>query len=223
MILMDGGHERYDLSSLKLISYGTEVMPDSILARIHAVLPSVALHQMYGLTEVGVMRSTSTEPNTRWVRVGGDGFETKVEDGTLRVRSPYAMLGYLNAPSPIDADGWMDTRDRVEVRGDEIIILGRDTDLINVGGEKVYPAEIEAVLLDMPNVIDATVFGARNPITGSVVGARLVLREPEELAELRRRVREFCEPRLARYKLPIKIEIADGPDVSERYKKLRPR
>jgi acyl-CoA synthetase (AMP-forming)/AMP-acid ligase II len=75
----------------------------------------------------------------------------------------------------------------------------------------------------MPGVADAVAFAAPNPVTGSVVGARLTLTAPEELAALRQRVREFCAPRLARFKIPVKIEIAAADAVSDRWKKLRPR
>jgi long-chain acyl-CoA synthetase len=223
MILMDGAHERYDLSSLKLVSYGTEVMPEATLTRLHAAFPGIPLQQMYGLTEIGVMRSIPDAVGSRWIHVGGEGFEVTVQDGTLRVRSPLAMLGYLDAPSPIDADGWLDTHDRVEQRGDAVLILGRDSDLINVGGEKVYPGEIESVLLEIPNVVDVTAYAHPSAVLGNVVAARFVLHAPEPLAELRQRVRAFCEPRLARYKIPIKIEIVDNIAVGDRYKKLRSR
>ena len=83
------------------------------------------------------------------------------------------MLGYLNAPSPFDADGWFNTQDLVETDGDYIRILGRKSELINVGGEKVHPTEIENVLLQLDNVKDVTVRGRPNPITGEVVAAKI--------------------------------------------------
>ena len=68
------------------------------------------------------------------------------------------MLGYLNAPQPFDEDGWFNTQDKVEQDGEWIKILGRVTDIINVGGQKVYPAEIESALLELDEITDATVF-----------------------------------------------------------------
>jgi acyl-CoA synthetase (AMP-forming)/AMP-acid ligase II len=130
-------------------------------------------------------------------------------------------MGYLNAPSPFDEDGWMNTEDEVEVDGDYLRILGRRTDIINVGGRKVYPAEVETVLLQMENIRDATVYSERNPITGSIVAARVNLLRPEDPSELKRRIRAFCRERLAGYKVPIKVEISEQPQFSARYKKLR--
>ena len=223
LILLSEAHKRYDLSSLKLITYGTEPMPESTLQRIHKLFPDVQLKQTYGLSELGILRSKSKDDGSLWVKVGGEGFETKIIDGILWIRAQSAMLGYLNAPSPFDADGWFNTGDAVEVDGEWIRILGRSSEIINVGGEKVYPAEVEGVLLQIPNIRDATVFGEKNPIMGNIVVARVNLKEPENLSSLRRRVREFCKPRLAAYKIPAKIEIANGEQFSPRFKKMRRR
>lgn len=221
LLLLSEAYRRHDLSSLELVTYGTEVMPESTLRRLHEVLPHVRLQQTYGLSEVGILRSKSRDDGSLWVKVGGEGFETRVVDGVLHIRARSAMLGYLNAPSPFDAEGWMNTHDMVEVDGEYIRILGRQSDIINVGGQKVYPAEVESTLLQMPNVRDVTVSAEKSPITGQIVTARITLAEPEPLADLRRRVREFCRDRLAPYKVPVKIDIADRPDVGARFKKLR--
>ncbi|MBL8136742.1 MAG: long-chain fatty acid--CoA ligase [Acidobacteria bacterium] len=221
LLLMSGAHRRYDASSLELVTYGTEPMPASTLARVHEAWPHVKLQQTYGLSELGILRSKSRSSDSLWVKVGGEGYETKVVDGTLWVRARSAMLGYLNAPSPFDADGWMNTEDQVEVDGEWMRILGRRSELINVGGQKVYPAEVESVLLQIDGVEDATVHGAPNPITGQIVVARLTLAKPEDLSGLKRRVRAFCATRLAPFKVPIGIEIATHDQHTARFKRVR--
>jgi long-chain acyl-CoA synthetase len=221
LLLISEAWKRHDLSSLRRITYGTEVMPARTLQRLHEILPKVDLLQTYGLSELGILRSKSRSPDSLWVRVGGEGVEIKVENGTLRIRTRSAMLGYLNAPSPFDEDGWFDTGDNVEVDGEFLRIMGRTSELINVGGEKVFPVEVENVLLDMPNVKDVTVSAMPNPITGHVVTARFNLFEPEELPVFRRRMREFCASRLAAYKVPAKIEIVKDAQYGERLKKMR--
>ena len=123
---------KYDLSSLTRITYGTETMPRATLDRIRASFPQVDLQQTYGLSEVGVLRSQSRPDGSLWVRIGGAGFETQVRDGILWIRSDYRMVGYLNAPSGFDAEGWFNTQDRVEVDGEYFRILGPITDLINL-------------------------------------------------------------------------------------------
>jgi long-chain acyl-CoA synthetase len=221
LLLISEAYKRYDLSSLNLITYGTEVMPSSTLERMHELFPDVRLLQTYGLSELGILRSKSKDSGSLWVKVGGEGFETKVVDGTLWIRAESAMLGYLNAPSPFDSEGWMNTGDMVEVDGEYIRILGRKSEIINIGGQKVYPAEVESVLLQMDNVKDAVVLGEKNPITGSIVAARVNLFEPEEPAAFRRRMRAFCRERLAPYKIPVRIEISDADQYSARYKRMR--
>ncbi len=81
----------------------------------------------------------------------------KLPEAHFRFRSESAMLGYLNAPSPFDEDGWYDTGDQVETDGEYIRILGRKSEIINVGGEKVFPAEVESVFLEIPNVRDVLI------------------------------------------------------------------
>ncbi len=221
LLLISEAYRRHDLSSLRRISYGTEVMPESTLRRLHEVLPGVDLLQTYGLTEVGILRSKSKTPDSLYVKVGGEGFETKVVDGMLFVRARSAMLGYLNAPSPFDSEGWLNTEDAVEVEGDHIRILGRRSEIINVGGQKVYPAEVENVLLEMDNVRDVEVHGEPNPIAGNIVTARITLVTPEDRDAVKKRARAFCRERLEPFKVPVRIDIAEGDQYGARFKKIR--
>lgn len=223
LVLLSEAHTRHDLSSLKLITYGTEPMPASTLQRLHCLLPMVRLSQTYGLSEVGILRAKSESSESLLVKLGGEGVETKVVDGLLWIRTHSAMLGYLNAPSPFDAEGWFNTGDEVEVCGEYYRILGRRSELINVGGEKVYPAEVESVLLAAPNVADATVRGEPNPITGQMVVAEVALHAAEDPVLLRQRLRAFCRERLQPYKVPAKIAVSTGPNVGARFKKMRGR
>ena len=93
-------------------------------------------------------------------------------DGLLEIKAQSAMLGYLNAPSPFTEDGWFITGDAVEVDGEYFRILGRQSEMINVGGEKVYPAEVESVLQLMDGVEEVMVNGEENAITGQIVRAK---------------------------------------------------
>ncbi len=211
----------YDLSSLKRITYGTEVMPQSTLDRLAKAFPNVLLQQTYGLSEVGVLRSQSRGDGTLWVRIGGEGFETKIVDDVLWIKSDYAMVGYLNAPSEFDADGWFNTQDQVEVDGEYFRILGRVTDLINVGGQKVYPTEVENVILQMDNIQDVAVFGERHALLGQIVVAKVILDAPEALDSVKKRVRHACLSQLAPFKVPSKVLLAEGMLHSARQKKIR--
>jgi acyl-CoA synthetase (AMP-forming)/AMP-acid ligase II len=222
MLAISGAHLRYDLTSLRLITYGTEPMPASTLQALTAAFPNVRFKQTYGLSELGVLPTRSPASDSLWLQIGGLGCETRIVDNILWIRSETAMLGYLNAPTPFDKDGWYNTEDAVEVNGEYLRILGRTSDLINVGGQKVYPAEIENVLLDLDNICEATVWGRANAVTGQVVAARLTLARPEDQEAFERRLHRFCRGRLEAYKIPLHIEIVGGDHHGGRFKKMRP-
>src|SRR3954451_22745591 len=222
MLVRSGAHSQFDLGSLCTITYGTEVMPEPTLERLRAIFPGVKLQQTYGLSELGVLRSKSRDDGSLWVRIGGEGFETRVVDGILWIKSDYAMLGYLNAASPFDEDGWFCTEDRVEVDGEWMRILGRVTDLMNIGGQKVYPAEVEDVILGLDNVEDVAVFTEENALLGNIVVARVTTTdEAESLGALKKRIRLGCASRLAPFKVPSKVVLASGSLYSARLKKVR--
>lgn len=221
LLMTSGAYRGHDLSSIRLLTYGTEVMSEVTLQRVGEIFPNAELKQTYGLSELGVLRSTSEGRASTFVRLGGPGFEVRIVDDTLWIRSEANMIGYLNAPSPFDDEGWLCTGDKVERKGDFVRILGRESDMINVGGQKVFPIEVETVLCEAENVSDAAVYGARHPLLGSVVHATVTLARPEDPVALRERLRGHCAARLARYKVPVRIDVASDLAVSERYKKLR--
>ena len=197
-------------------------MPESTLKKVKGIFPNAVIKQTYGLSELGVLRSQSKSDDSVWVKVGGKGFETKIIDGFLWVRSHANMVGYLNAPSPIDADGWMNTGDQVEERGEHIRILGRKSEMINVGGQKVFPVEIESILLEAENVYEVSVFGKKHPVMGQVVIAKVTLNNPEDPHELTARLRQYCIQKMERWKIPLRFILTSKEDqYNERFKKIR--
>ncbi len=221
LLLLSEAYERHDLSSLECISYGTEVMPESTLKRIHSLFPGVRILQTYGSSEVGIMRSKSRSSDSLWVKVGGEGFQTRIVDGMFEIKAESAMLGYLNAPSPFTADGWIKTGDVVERDGDYVRFLGRRSEIINVGGEKVYPAEVENTLLVMEGVEDVSVDAEPNAITGQAVRAHVKLSNGESVAEFRKRMRKFCKDKLSRFKIPQKVVLVKEDLHGDRFKKKK--
>lgn len=222
LLIASGSYKDFDLSSIKLITYGTEVMPEVTLQKIKVIFPNARLKQTYGLSELGVLRSKSQSDDSPWVKIGGEGFEVKVADNVLWVRSEANMVGYLNAPNPFDEEGWMCTGDQVEVRGEYMRILGRKSEVINVGGQKVFPVEVETVLLEADNIREVTAYGSSHALMGQVVHARVSLYTPEDPIALSERLRKFCLERMARYKVPIRFTIvSENEQHSERFKKVR--
>jgi acyl-CoA synthetase (AMP-forming)/AMP-acid ligase II len=222
LMLVSGAHKHHDLSSLRLITYGAEPMPESTLARLNRELPDIEFRQTYGLIELGVLRAKSAGSDSLLVKIGGDGYDIRVVDGMLEIKAKSSMLGYLNAASPFTDDGYFRTGDRVEEHGEYVRILGRESEQINVGGEKVFPTEVEAVLLECPLVSDAVVYGQPHPLSGKVVCADIV-RLPSDLddAAVRTAVRRFCNERLEGYKVPVKMRFVDGPLTGDRQKRIR--
>ena len=225
LILLSEAWKRYDLSTLHTVSYGTEPMPESTLKRFHEIKPHIKLLQTYGLSEVGILRSKSKSSDSLWMKIGGEGFETRVVDGILQIKARSAMLGYLNAESPFTDDGWFNTGDAVEVDGEYVRVLGRKSELINVGGEKVYPAEVESTIQEMPEVAEAAVYSEPNPITGNIVCARVTpageVGSEEERKELVKKIKSYCRQQLQSYKVPVKIQIVDAAQHGARFKKMR--
>ncbi|MGN0860383.1 MAG: fatty acid--CoA ligase family protein [Candidatus Spyradosoma sp.] len=224
LLLMEKAQCSRDFSSLRLISYGAESMPDALLKRLKSAFPRVRFTQTFGTSETGIARTIGDEKHSSLIRIDGASTEVRIENGELLLRSKTQILGYLNDEDSerITPDGWFRTGDVVEVRANGFLkIIGRKNDLINVGGEKVFPGEIENILLKIPQISDATVFGEPNRITGQSIAAKIVLREPMKTLEAKRLVASFCRNRIARYKIPARIIIVPQTEISARFKKIR--
>jgi long-chain acyl-CoA synthetase len=221
LLLLSELYKEFDLSSLQIISYGTEPMSLATLLRLKVVFPNIKLIQTYGLIELGVLKTNSKSNDSLWVKLGGEGYELRVVNDMLEIKAESAMLGYLNAPSPFTEDGWFKTGDAVEVEGDYFKILGRKSELINIGGEKVYPAEIEDVILQLDNIAEVLVYGERNSITGMMIVAQIRIKEDEDKKTLFTRIKRHCRAKLTPFKVPVKIIITQEEQYGERFKKKR--
>ena len=221
MLIISRAYERYSLESLRMISYGAEPMPESLLKNLNKLFPAITLQQTYGLIELGVMRSKSEDNGSLWVKIGGEGFSVRVVDGMLQIKSDSAMVGYLNAPSPFTEDGWFMTGDAVEIKNDYFRILGRKSELINVGGEKVFPQEIENTILEIPDIEDVLVYGETHPLTGKIVCAKIKYAGSEAKSEVINIIRKYCRSKLEPFKVPVKIQLVDESFESGRFKKAR--
>lgn len=218
MMLLDGSIEDIELPSLKLITYGTERMEESSLQRITKVLPNVDFRQTFGMSELGIMRVKSVARDSLWMHVGGEGIETKIVDGVLKIRAVNKMVGYLNAESPFDEEGWYDSKDIVENRDDGAIrVVGRTTEWINIGGEKVLPEVIENAALQHPDVLFAYAKGKPNPITG--MHAELTCQLVESSETTRKELKLWMREKLPSAFLPQRIRVGEV-GVNHRFKKM---
>ncbi len=222
LLLLSRCHERYDLSSLKLITYGTEPMPESLLRKLRETFRSARFLQTYGTSETGIATTASLSSESLFLKIDDPGTEWKVVDGELWIRSRSQMLGYLNEASPLADGGWYRTGDLVEETRDGYLkIVGRLKEIINVGGQKVLPAEVENVIMEVPGVQDALVRGEPNPITGQIVVAD-VAADPSAAGDaLVRSIRLACRDKLEKFKWPVKIHIRESLGYGSRFKKVR--
>jgi acyl-coenzyme A synthetase/AMP-(fatty) acid ligase len=214
MMLMAGLFDDDCYPSLRVVTYGTERMDQGTLDMLCAKLPRVDFRQTYGLSELGVFQVRSRARDSLWMSIGGEGIETKVVNGVLHIRSANRMLGYLNAPSPF-IDGWYDTGDIVEEDDGYIKVVGRAKEVINVGGLKILPGEVERIALRYPGVLRAKARGVPNPITGEHIE---LIAEPATGMKLdRRELMAHFRQHLQKQLCPHRITI--GPvTVSHRFK-----
>ncbi len=221
LLLLSGAFEDHDLGSLEVINYSAEPMPEQVLHRLHKLLPHARLSQSYGLTETGVVPARSESSRSGWMKLGDEACQVRVVDGLLEIRNNSTMLGYLNAPSPFTEDGFYRTGDAVVQRGDWMKVLGRATEMINVGGEKVFPSEIENVLKGLPRILDVMVSHERHAIAGSLITATFSLPEDESLADFKARLYAFCKDRLPAFQLPRKVILTQDSLHTARFKNNR--
>lgn len=223
LILIGGFHRKYDLACLRLITYGTEPMPDELLRRLNEAFPRVKLLQTFGTSETGISATASESSGSTFFRITDADVQYRIVDGELQLKSRTQFLGYLNYPNESQTeDGWFRTGDLVEESSEGYFrIIGRAKEVINVGGEKVLPLELESLLLSSPMIDDCVVYGMPNSITGQAVCADIKPSAEMSRAELRRHVNEFLVGRVEQFKMPSKINLVTEIAVSERFKKKR--
>ncbi len=174
--LMAGGDAPPPLVSITL---GGEAVDQPLLDRLRQVFPSARLRHIYASTEAGALFSVADGLAgfpAAWLEQGRDGVGLRVRDGVLEVRSPRAMIGDGQSDGWREG-GWLNTGDLVELSCDRVRFVGRLDGLVNVGGVKVSPEQVELRLLAVPGVADAAVVPVASPVTGFLLTA-IVVPEP---------------------------------------------
>ena len=176
-----------------------------------------------GTSETGISQMSSKSSTSTFMKFEDLNTETKIIDGELYIRSKTQILGYLNSSMErFSEDGWFRTGDMVEESEDGFIkIIGRNSEIINVGGEKVLPSEVESVLYQFSKIKDCIVYGESNPITGQIVVAKVLFSENLKASEVKKEITSFCIDKLDRYKIPVKVILMTESEFSDRFKKKR--
>ncbi len=211
--------------SPRYIRLSGEIADQPVLSALRAVFPQATVGHAFASTEAGVAFE---------VNDGFEGFpsdflgkhgdvELRVKDGSLQIRSTRSAHGYLGSETiPFeDSDGFVETGDSVELRGDRYYFLGRRNGVINVGGLKVHPEEVETLINRHPAVRMSKVRSRHNPITGALVVADIVLKTGVADAEVRNAIHDFCRKSLPRHKVPAALHFVPALHVASTGKMSR--
>ena len=209
-----------------------EIADQALLDGMRRQFPLVTMVNVYGSTEAGVafeVRDGREGFPMSVVESGGD-VEVRVVDGEIRVRSDRTAMRYLGlaAPQLRDDDGFVSTRDMVERRGERCYFVGRRDGVINVGGLKVHPEEVEALINGHDQVRASQVKGRANPITGKIVVAEIVLKSvsvdkngDEQVTAIKEEILAMCRDRLPSHKVPATIRVVQTLEMSAGGKLVR--
>jgi acyl-CoA synthetase (AMP-forming)/AMP-acid ligase II len=202
-----------------------EIADQAILDSLRAFYPEARLVHAFASTEGGLAFEVADGRAgfpARLISERSGEVELKVEDGSLRIRSARIASRYLGSAEAIaDSEGFVDTRDIVELHGGRYYFAGRRDGVINVGGQKVYPEEIENVINRHPQVQMSLVKARRNPITGAVVIADVVMKSAPDgcgasnkIETIKLQIFEACRSALAPYKVPATIHFVSSVEVA---------
>ena len=194
-----------------------EIADQAILDSLKVRFPDAAMGHAYASTEAGVGFEVTDGlegfPAAFMSRPGA--VEMKVVDGTLHIRSPRTASGYVGADTALQNDGWVDTTDMVEQRAERFYFTGRTGGIINVGGLKINPEEVEAVINRQPGVRMSRVSGRRNPITGAIVVADVVLADPaNDDATFKDAILAACREKLPASKVPAMLRFVPSLELT---------
>ena len=212
---------KYDCSTVEVIAYGAEPMSQSLLHQLAKAFPQASLQQKFGTSETGAVRIKSTANESLFFHIEDQDTEWKVLNSELWLKTPSRILGYLNADeTSLESDGWYRTGDLVE-EGDNgsIRIIGRESDWINVGGQKVHPAEIMAVINQLPEVDACQVYAKPDSITGSAIACKITTQSNDDNRAWKRRIRSHCRGQLAPWKVPSTLIITQELGANQRMKR----
>ena len=217
-LLMSGSAARFTPRYVRLSG---EIADQAVLDGLAQAFPNASVGHAYASTEAGVGFAVNDGREGFPASLCGanrDGVEMKVLDGSLRIRSKRAAHAYVGkaAAALTDTDGFVDTGDIVELRGDRYYFVGRRGGIINIGGLKVHPEEIEAVINRHASVRMSRAKSRRSPITGAIVVADVILvaGSADRAKDIRDEILSDCRASLATHKVPAVIRFVDALDVT---------
>lgn len=223
LMLVSGVFDRFNLSSLKLVNFGSEPSSEQLIGALKEKLPGARLRQVYGTSELGLLKTKSHTADALFFKSDDPDVQLRIRSGRLEIKSRRQLLGYLfpEQALPITDDGWFETGDLAIEVGDEIRVLGRSSDAIKVAGHLVYPIEIEGVIQELPGVVAASVHGEENFLLGEMVVANVSVIESSDGLDWRDKILSHCRGRLPSHKVPQKLNIIPRVEFVGEFKKKR--
>ncbi len=211
---------------LTQITLGGEASDQALLDSLRQLFPMARLAHLYATSELGRCFSVGDGragfPASYLDALSREGVELKLEDGELHVRSANASLGQADeAPARNRAASWLATGDLIDRVGDRCHFVGRRTELINVGGNKVHPLRVEQVVCRIPGVAEARVYSKASSLVGQMVACEFVACEGFDSQAVKEAVLTYCREQLAPHERPRFIEPVAHIRLSEAGKKLR--
>ncbi|WP_027522220.1 fatty acid--CoA ligase family protein [Bradyrhizobium sp. Ec3.3] len=218
-LLMSGSVAQF---APRYVRLSGEIADQAVLDGLKAAFPGSSIGHAYASTEAGVGFAVNDGLEgfpADYIGVNPNGVEMKIVDGSLRIRSKRTAHAYIgrNAGKLAEDDGFVDTGDMIELRGDRYHFVGRRGGIINIGGLKVHPEEIEAVINRHPDVRMSRAKSRKSPITGGIVVADVILADgtdPARAKEIREQILDQCRAQLASHKVPAVIRIVETLDVT---------
>jgi len=205
-----------------------EIADQAVLKQLQSAFPQAKIAHAFASTEAGVAFDVSDGLAgfpADWVRRADAPVEMRVQDGSLRIRSARLASAYAGDPARqlADAEGFVDTGDTVELRDGRYYFTGRREGVINVGGLKVHPEEVEAVVNLHPNVRMSRVKARKSPITGAIVVADVVLEDRDgfTFTQTRDEILATCRQLLAAHKIPVTLREVEHLEINASGKLLR--
>ncbi len=203
----------------KYVRLSGEIADQAVLQRLRTVYPHAKIVHAYASTEAGVMFEVHDVREGFPAQFLGerDGVELRVVDGVIRVRSSRSAIDYIGTDNRLrDEEGFIDTDDAVELRGDRLHFLGRRTGVINVGGLKVHPEEVENAINMHPQVHMSLVRARKNPVLGNIIVAEVMLKSgarDNESHNVRDEILSICQEHLEQHKVPAILKFVAALNV----------
>ncbi|MDA7664096.1 fatty acid--CoA ligase family protein [bacterium] len=204
---------------LKYITLGGEASDQKILDTLQEHYPAATIRHIYASTEAGVGFSVADGLvgfPVDYLQNSPPGVALKISDEGMLLLRPTKLYQKLLSGGDvlIDVDGWIASGDIVEQKENRYHFLGRENGAINVGGQKVHPTTVEAVLSEIPDVQATHVFGKPNPILGALVAAEIVARPEVDTAQLKKLILEHCKDRLEPFQTPAVIHFVEDFELT---------